>query len=168
MKANCGFTLIELMVVAVMLAILMLIAIPSYREYLKRQAESQARQEMLKIAEQLERYKSRNFSYHGFDLADLYGDQQSDMHSIKIPQKDQTVTYELKLMDVSEQTFKTLLTNDQGVGRQWAIAALPVQVGYEAYLIRSDGKRCQTRYWVANDVKEIQQFQGCGRNAKAW
>lgn len=164
-----GFTLIELIMVVVILVILSLIAVPSYQMHLIRQAESQARQELLKIAEQLERHKSRNFSYHGFDLADIYEGQQPGADTLQIPlNKQSAAKYELKLADVSEPSLKTLLSTDQGIGRQWAMAALPLQAGYEAYLIRSDGKRCKTEYWVANDVKEIQQYQGCGSNEKVW
>ena len=62
-----GFTLIELMVVVVILAIIAAIALPSYSAYTRKAAVSQAEQEVQKIAEQLERHKSRNFSYKGFD-----------------------------------------------------------------------------------------------------
>ena len=60
-----GFTLIELMIVLVIVAIFAAIAIPSYQEYARRADVSMVQQEMQKIAEQLERHKSKNFTYRG-------------------------------------------------------------------------------------------------------
>lgn len=62
-----GFTLIELMIVVVIIAIFAAIAIPSYQQYVMRANTSMAQQEMQKIAEQLERHKAKNFTYRGFD-----------------------------------------------------------------------------------------------------
>lgn len=67
-RSTQGFTLIELMVVVVMIAIVATIAIPSYQEYVRRSNLAAAQQEMQKIAAMLERHRSRNFSYSGFAL----------------------------------------------------------------------------------------------------
>ena len=71
-KFNQGFTLIELMVVVVIVAIFAAIAIPSYQHFIRRANVAQAQQEMSKIAEQLQRFKSRNFSFKGFNAKYLY------------------------------------------------------------------------------------------------
>lgn len=63
-----GFTLIELMVVVVIVAILAAIAIPSYQVYARRANASEAQQEIQRLATELERWKSRNFNYQGFNL----------------------------------------------------------------------------------------------------
>jgi type IV pilus assembly protein PilE len=49
MKANKGFTLIELMIVVVVIAILASIAIPSYREYVLRSNRRAAQAAMLEL-----------------------------------------------------------------------------------------------------------------------
>ncbi|MCT8089493.1 prepilin-type N-terminal cleavage/methylation domain-containing protein [Acinetobacter sp. C_4_1] len=67
-----AFTLIELMIVVVIVAIFAAIAFPSYQQYMERQDLAIARQEALRIAAELERFKAKNFSYKGFDASYLY------------------------------------------------------------------------------------------------
>lgn len=67
-----GFTLIELMITVVVVAILAAIAYPSYTQYMERRDLAVARQEALRIAAELERFKAKNFSYKGFDASYLY------------------------------------------------------------------------------------------------
>lgn len=80
-KSHLGFTLIELMVVVVIVALLAAIALPSYQLYIQRSHLAQAQQEMQKLAEQLERHKAKNFSYKGFDAAYLYKDKAGTLSS---------------------------------------------------------------------------------------
>lgn len=72
MKKIRGFTLIELMIVVVIVAIFAAITFPSYQQYTERRDLAIARQEALRIAAELERFKAKNFSYKGFDASYLY------------------------------------------------------------------------------------------------
>lgn len=67
LKRNNGFTLVELLVVIVILAILTSIAIPSYAIVKNRARESATKTEMNNIARALDIYISENQSYPAED-----------------------------------------------------------------------------------------------------
>ena len=105
-RAQSGFTLIELMVVVVVSAILLAIAIPSYQSYVRKGHLAQAQQEMLKLADQLERHKAKNFSYKGFDIAHFYKDQagvtvtavNANKQTVQLPFNVTNPNYELTVV----------------------------------------------------------------------
>ena len=66
MNRHKGFTLIELMVTVAMVAILASIAIPSYRQYAIRNAESQAQAKMKQLEIELNRWRATSLTYKGF------------------------------------------------------------------------------------------------------
>lgn len=78
MKKTHGFTLSELMITVVVVAIIAAIAVPSYQQYIERKDLAIARQEALRIAAELERFKAKNFSYKGFDASYLYTYESTD------------------------------------------------------------------------------------------
>lgn len=65
-KTEKGFTLIELMIVVAILAVLAAIAYPSYRSYIIRNAESDVRSEIQRVAVQAQKWRSQRLSYAGF------------------------------------------------------------------------------------------------------
>jgi type IV pilus assembly protein PilE len=66
-----GVTLIELMVVVMVLGVLAIIAIPSYRQYSMRAQRTDAKQSLLRMATNQERFYLQNRRYGGTaDLAD--------------------------------------------------------------------------------------------------
>ena len=62
---QAGFTLIELVVVMVIVGVLTAIAIPSYTAYIQRGNRSDARTQMLMVAQWMERFRTENSTYVG-------------------------------------------------------------------------------------------------------
>lgn len=62
---NYGFTLIELMITVVIVAILAAIAYPSYTRYIARGHRAEAKAKILQLAQQLEQTYSNTGSYAG-------------------------------------------------------------------------------------------------------
>ena len=65
-KSQRGFTLLELMIVVVIIVILAAIAIPSYRRYVVKNAEDEAKSQMQQTQLRLERWRATALSYKGF------------------------------------------------------------------------------------------------------
>ena len=158
-----GFTLIELMVVVVIVAIFTAIAIPSYQQYARRADASMVQQEMQKIAEQLERHKAKNFTYRGFDPAYIYG-ATGPMTSIILPQgaTGTAIKYTITIRDADDST--KLLTAVDGSsppkptvrGRNWAMKAETSDVKNYNFLMTSSGMKCK------NKTKANVSYTGCG------
>lgn len=163
-----GFTLIELMIVIVIVAIFAAIAIPSYQIYIRKAQLAQTQQEMQRIAEQLARHKARNFSYKGFDASYLYKDSTNVLspnfnaiqQTLGLPLDSNTPNYTISISGlyieevkddkgqvVSLNTKETLLT-DQAVanlGQSWVITAKSNDLKNYDILINSTGTRCMNK-----------------------
>lgn len=158
---NQGFTLIELMVVVVIIAIFAAIAIPSYQHFARRAIAAQAQQEIQKIAEQLERHKSRNFSYRGFNANYLYPTPPApkvstfnvNTQTLTLPLESSTAQYTLTIVD--SMTGNPLLVNDTATGQGWAIKAVSSDPKNFNYLLTSSGIRCKKQ-------SSITDYTTCG------
>lgn len=160
-----GFTLIELMIVVFVVSIIAAIAYPSYQAQIRRAAESLAQQEMLKIAEQLERHRNKNFTYKDFDPKYMYG-ETSDMVEITLPRgkTGNAIKYNLTIRD-SGDTSKLLTEIDENGGRGWAIMASSSDNRNYNLLLTSKGIRCK------NKSNELVTYEGCGSasaGSKTW
>ena len=126
MQDSKGFTLIELMIVVVILAIIAAIAIPNYQETVRKNKEAKAQQEILKVAEQLERHRARNFNYRNFSAT-----------NVQLPRD-----YSLNVYDLDDNT-KGLGSDVQGRG--WYIKVTPDSHPKNHYfLMGSNGLKCKS------------------------
>lgn len=70
LKAN-GFTLIELMIVIAIVAILVMIAIPSYEKFITKSRRVDGQSSLMDLAVHMERYFTQNNTYTGATLANM-------------------------------------------------------------------------------------------------
>ena len=154
MKKARGFTLIELMVVLVILSILAMIALPAYSQYARRSNESRAEQQLQNLAMQLDRYKSRQFNYHNFDVAATT--------PITLPEgvTGNAIKYEIKVKDGGAGNLA--LTDPSAMGVSWAIKAEARDNSLYSYLITSTGIRCKAK--LLSNIN----YQTCGANGETW
>lgn len=198
-KSNSkGFTLVELMIVIVIVAIFAAIAIPGYQEYVRRATASQAMQEIQRVAEQLERHKARNFSYLGFNASYLYkNDLEVVNSSYNVTKSELTLplnalgknsTYTLYIRDgVMPSKVLNDPANEDVKGQQWVILAVanskvnygdacsncnPLQDNNFSFLMTSLGVKCKTKFslTVENTLKEsnLKSSKPCGEKSENW
>lgn len=144
MKRNKGFTLIELMIVVVIISVIAAIALPSYQEYVLRNHAKATEARMLQIAQALETYKSRNFSYRNYSpTTEAVGD----------PAK-----YNINIVGTAslDKDGKIVTTSLATEGTGWVMRATPVDAKNYTYLFNSQGVKCRNK--LASKVT----FLDCG------
>lgn len=147
MKSQSAFTLIEMMVVVMIIAILAAIALPSYQNFILKNDAKSAEAKILDIIQNMERYKSRNFSYRGYlPITEVSG----------TPTKYNMSIFARVAKDADGKETISSLTND---GSGWVIKAVPTNVKNDTYLINSDGLRCK------NKLSSKVTYTDCGGQA---
>lgn len=106
MRAQKGFTLIEIMIVVVVIAILAAIALPNYSEHVRRGHRAEGQSFLADAAARQERYYAQNHQYTT-SIPNLYGGtattrtSPNDKYSLKIEQNSGDGGYTL----TAEPTF---------------------------------------------------------------
>ncbi|MGA6137303.1 type IV pilin protein [Acinetobacter dispersus] len=136
-----GFTLIELMIVVVLVAISAAIAIASYQSYAYRAVAAQTQQVMQLTATELERRKTRNFNYLGF---------QTVPNPVVLPvgATGSAIQYTIQVTDGSDVNMP--LTAVNALGQSWIILAVwkasdSTDTKNYSFLMTSSGLRCKNK-----------------------
>lgn len=183
MNRHKGFTLIELMVTVAMVAILASIAIPSYRQYAIRNAESQAQAKMKQLEIELNRWRATSLTYKGFlpkkiasDGTVSYGYDETDNKTIYVPANSTSSNYHYKILLVDGDntanslvpTASSTLANSLTAGRAWVMFATPNPTKFNdahKILLTSSGTQCKTKN---SDTSITIASTNCGTYSETW
>ena len=183
MNRHNGFTLIELMVTVAMVAILASIAIPSYRQYAIRNAESQAQAKMKQLEIELNRWRATSLTYKGFlpkkiasDGTVSYGYDETDNKTIYVPANSTSSNYHYKILLVDGDntanslvpTASSTLSNSLTAGRAWVMFATPNPTKFNdahKILLTSSGTQCKTKN---SDTSITIASTNCGTYSETW
>lgn len=164
MHRQAGFTLIELMVAVIIVAVLTAVAIGSYRFFADKKDLATAQQEVQNIAAELEKFKAKNFSYKGFDAGHLYvANYTAASGELALPLNVgvNEQKYTVRVLDLESGRPLTTVLDENGnetdasesvLGLNWLITATRTQQDGAAgqpnnydLLLTSTGLRCQSR-----------------------
>ncbi|WP_264754285.1 type IV pilin protein [Acinetobacter sp. YK3] len=144
------------MITVAIIAIIAAIAIPSYQVYIRRAELSTAQQEMLKVAELLEKHRARNFSYDGFVLKGT-SINQGPYYSVA------SATNNSLLLPLDASSGKQKFTLTLTVNAQtWSLKAVSQSPRNYSLLLTSAGIKCKTKT-PANITA-----QDCGLDKEDW
>lgn len=159
-----GFTLVELMVTLVIVAVFAAIAIPSYQYFIVKAHKAQAQTEMLKVSERLENYRSKQLSYAGY-IPDNENIGTKGIVNIPYESSNTAYDYQISLIDINDTT-KSL--EESALGQGWTLVAVPNQTKNstlrksESLLLNSKGLKCKTVDVLTKASTD------CGLNSKDW
>lgn len=177
LKQQVGFTLIELMIVIMIVAILAAIAIPSYRQFVVRNAESQVQARMQELDIELNRWRASALTYKGFTPKKVasngdvsYAYDETDNKTIYVPKGSDSTNFHYKITLVDATTGNTLAPTSTGystAGSSWRMFAEPSSNYSTAHkiLISSAGLRCKTKN---NDSSITAASTNCGTYSEEW
>ena len=185
-----GFTLIELMVTVALLTILVSIAIPSYRQYTVRNAESQAQARMKQLELELNQWRSSSLTYKGFRPKKISntgtitysydaGEGTDIANSvIYVPANSTAADYKYKIVLVDgtdtanslvrDRSTTTLTAADLATGRSWVMYATPNPTTFNdasKLLLNSSGLQCKAKN---SDSAVTKSSTNCGTNQEKW
>ena len=177
LKHQTGFTLIELMVVVIIVVILAAIAVPSYRQFLVRNAESQAQANMQQLEIELNRWRASALTYKGFKPKKLAANgtptynYDADGKILYVPKGSTSTNYSYLITLVDGSTGNTLApegdTSYSTAGSSWRMLAQPntslETSNASIFMTSSKGVQCKSK-----DRKVTIAFTNCGAGQENW
>lgn len=177
LKAQSGFTLIEMMIVVMIVAIVAAIAIPSYRQYVVRNAEAQAQARILRLEIDLNRWRATALTYKGFTPKKVakngdisYSYDTTDNKVIYVPEGKDSTNYQYKITLVDGSTNTSLVPANNSystAGNSWRMLAEPnatlKQSDAQIFLTSSTGLQCKS-----TDRTVTVTSTNCGTGEVTW
>ena len=177
LKQQVGFTLIELMIVIMIVAILAAIAVPSYRQFVVRNAESQVQARMQELDIELNRWRASALTYKGFTPKKVasngdvsYAYDETDNKTIYVPKGSDSTNFNYKITLVDATTGSTLAPASTGystAGSSWRMFAEPntsfESSGAHIIMLSSTGVRCKSKDRTITSTDD-----DCGTGEENW
>jgi len=151
LRAIQGFTLLELMAVALIVAILASVSMPFYYTYIQKSQRGAAESQMLKMAADLEHWRSKALSYKGFIPSSGYSATSTITAAsnavVYIPLGSTAANYTYQIVILDDTTRTASLATGGGLG--WVMVAQPnttnsILQGASRLVLNNQGVRCLT------------------------
>jgi len=158
-------------------AILAAIAVPSYRQFVVRNAESQAQARMQELDIELNRWRASALTYKGFTPKKVasngdvsYAYDETDNKTIYVPKGSDSTNFHYKITLVDATTGSTLAPASTGystAGSSWRMLAEPntsfKKSDAHILMISSRGVKCKSK-----DRTITAASTDCGTGKESW
>ena len=158
------------MVVVAILSILTAIAVPSYRQYVRKNAQSETESNMLRLSIELEQWRAKTLTYGGFTPSRGWS---STADTVYVPSGSNAAThnYAIRVMHVSSATTPTTVSlSTASPANSWVMVATPrassIVKDMPNLAYTSQGVKCTSK---ANNIMiAAGSLQNCGTGSEAW
>ena len=149
-----GFTLIELMIAITIVGVLAAFALPSYSNYIRTAARADAESQMLRIAGDLARWRSKNLSYTGFIPETGFAATAGSLVTVSnatiyLPYGSDSTNYKYQIALLDNTRLAPLTSTNIRAGQGWIMIAKPNPANLtlssaSRIVLSSQGVRCLT------------------------